>query len=243
VISVSNHPLGAALPRQSVTGCVGGFSRHLQLQSSAPYFDAIPPREALSISRLLPKASLLSLVFFPGCMTSWRRSGIVPQQPVSERRFQTSTGGRLQKAAGGGHQLCHRYRAAALCLGLRDESFRYGRGRAIRMGIISAMIAAGELLLRGWDRDFAISSSLARRTDSIGGVGAKMATRVCRDSGRVCRVVGEPTESTVRAGLDGGLYLLVRFYDRRAFAYPEPRDSAINNMVAAIAEINAPAGR
>lgn len=118
-----------------------------------------------------------------------------------------------------------------------DEEFVYGRGACDTKGIIAAMIAAGERLrARGVD-DFAFLFVVGEETDSVG---AKSANTAFANLGSEYVLVGEPTESTFARASKGALTCTVRFEGVAAHsAYPHLGDSAINRMVAAIAEINA----
>lgn len=118
-----------------------------------------------------------------------------------------------------------------------DDEFIYGRGACDTKGIIAAMIAAGERLrARGID-DFAFLFVVGEETDSIG---AKEANVEFANLGSEYVVVGEPTESTFARASKGALTCTLRFDGVAAHsAYPHLGDSAINKMVAAIAEINA----
>ncbi len=119
----------------------------------------------------------------------------------------------------------------------QDEEFVYGRGACDTKGIIAAMIAAGERLrARGID-DFAFLFVVGEETDSIG---AKTANDAFANLGSEYVVVGEPTESAFARASKGALTCTVRFEGVAAHsAYPHLGESAINRMVAAIAEINA----
>ena len=119
----------------------------------------------------------------------------------------------------------------------QDDDFIYGRGACDTKGIIAAMIAAGERLrARGID-DFAFLFVVGEETDSIG---AKTANTAFADLGSEYVLVGEPTESKFARASKGALTCTVRFEGVAAHsAYPHLGDSAINRMVAAIAEINA----
>ena len=119
----------------------------------------------------------------------------------------------------------------------QDDEFLYGRGACDTKGILAAMIAAGERLrARGID-DFAFLFVVGEETDSIG---AKTANTAFANLGSEYVVVGEPTESTFARASKGALTCTVRFEGVAAHsAYPHLGDSAINRMVAAIAEINA----
>ncbi|HEX8411934.1 MAG TPA: M20/M25/M40 family metallo-hydrolase [Thermoanaerobaculia bacterium] len=118
-----------------------------------------------------------------------------------------------------------------------DEEFVYGRGACDTKGIIAAMIAAGERLrARGVD-EFAFLFVVGEETDSIGAQSANVAFE---HLGSEYVVVGEPTESTFARASKGALTCTVRFDGVAAHsAYPHLGASAINRMVAAIAEINA----
>jgi acetylornithine deacetylase len=118
-----------------------------------------------------------------------------------------------------------------------DEEYVYGRGACDTKGIIAAMIAAGERLrARGVD-EFAYLFVVGEETDSVG---AKTANVAFANLGSEYVLVGEPTESTFARASKGALTCIVRFEGVAAHsAYPHLGDSAINRMVAAIAEINA----
>jgi acetylornithine deacetylase len=112
-----------------------------------------------------------------------------------------------------------------------DEQFIYGRGACDTKGIIAAMLAAGERL-REQLADFAFLFVVGEETDSIGAKTAQI-----RRANYV--LVGEPTESKFARASKGALTAFVRFDGIAGHsAYPERGESAINKMVAAIAEIN-----
>jgi acetylornithine deacetylase len=117
-----------------------------------------------------------------------------------------------------------------------DDEYLYGRGACDTKGIIAAMIAAGERLrMRGVD-EFGFLFVVGEETDSIG---AKAANVAFADLGSQYVVVGEPTESKFARASKGALTCHVRFQGVAAHsAYPHLGESAINRMVAAIAEIN-----
>ncbi|HEX7832392.1 MAG TPA: M20/M25/M40 family metallo-hydrolase [Thermoanaerobaculia bacterium] len=118
-----------------------------------------------------------------------------------------------------------------------DETHLYGRGACDTKGIIAAMIAAGERLKARGIEDFAFLLVVGEETDSIG---AKEANIAFADLGSEYCVVGEPTESKFARASKGALTCFLRFEGVAAHsAYPHLGDSAINKMVAAIAEINA----
>jgi acetylornithine deacetylase len=118
-----------------------------------------------------------------------------------------------------------------------DDEYIYGRGACDTKGIIAAMIAAGERLrARGVD-EFAFLFVVGEETDSVG---AKTANTAFANLGSEFVVVGEPTESMFARASKGALTCVIRFEGVAAHsAYPHLGDSAINRMVAAIAEINA----
>lgn len=118
-----------------------------------------------------------------------------------------------------------------------DDEHVYGRGACDTKGIIAAMVAAGERLLARGIRDFAYLFVVGEETDSIG---AKSANEAFADLGSEFVVVGEPTESLFARASKGALTCTVRFEGVAAHsAYPHLGDSAINRLVAAVAEINA----
>ena len=118
-----------------------------------------------------------------------------------------------------------------------DGEFLYGRGACDTKGIIAAMVAAGEQLRGQRMIDFAFLFVVGEETDSIG---AKMANQEFAGLGSEYVVIGEPTGSTFARASKGALTCFVRFEGIAGHsAYPERGDSAINKMVAAIAEINA----
>jgi acetylornithine deacetylase len=117
-----------------------------------------------------------------------------------------------------------------------DDEFIYGRGACDTKGIIAAMIAAGETLRERGMNDFAFLFVVGEETDSIG---AKSANIEFKDLKSEYVLVGEPTESKFARASKGALTAFVRFDGVAGHsAYPERGDSAINKMVAAIAEIN-----
>ncbi|HSP34747.1 MAG TPA: M20/M25/M40 family metallo-hydrolase [Thermoanaerobaculia bacterium] len=118
-----------------------------------------------------------------------------------------------------------------------DGEFLYGRGACDAKGIIAAMIAAGERLRSQGVSDFAYLWVVAEETDSIG---AKKANEEFANIGSEYVIVGEPTESLFARASKGAFTAVVRFEGKAAHsAYPERGDSAINKLVAAVAEINA----
>ncbi|HJW93686.1 MAG TPA: M20/M25/M40 family metallo-hydrolase [Thermoanaerobaculia bacterium] len=118
-----------------------------------------------------------------------------------------------------------------------DDEFIYGRGACDTKGIIAAMIAAAERLLADRIDNFAMLLVVGEETDSVG---AKTANVAFKDLGSSYVLVGEPTESKFARASKGAFTAFVKFSGVAAHsAYPYLGDSAINKMVAAIAEINA----
>lgn len=118
-----------------------------------------------------------------------------------------------------------------------DDEYLYGRGACDTKGVIAAMIAAGERLHARGINDFAFLFVVGEETDSIG---AKLANGELASLGSDFVVVGEPTESVFARASKGALTCVIRFEGVAAHsAYPHLGESAINRMVAAIAEINA----
>jgi acetylornithine deacetylase len=153
---------------------------------------------------------------------------------VSERRFNVyaAAGGRPRVVINSHIDTVPPWFAAS-----EDDEFLYGRGACDTKGIIAAMIAAGERLRADGMNDFAYLFVVGEETDSIG---AKMANKEFANLGSEYVLVGEPTESTFARASKGALTCFVRFDGIAGHsAYPERGDSAINKMVAAIAEINA----
>ena len=117
-----------------------------------------------------------------------------------------------------------------------DDEFIYGRGACDTKGILAAMIAAAERLRADRIDNFALLLVVGEETDSIG---AKSANVAFKDLGSDYVLVGEPTESKFARASKGAFTAFVRFEGIAAHsAYPHLGESAINKMVAAIAEIN-----
>jgi acetylornithine deacetylase len=156
------------------------------------------------------------------------------RQAVSERRFN------LYAAAGGRPRVIfnsHIDTVPPWLAAREDSDFLYGRGACDTKGIIAAMVAAGERLRADGINDFAYLFVVGEETDSIG---AKTANKEFAGIASEYVVVGEPTESMFARASKGALTCFIRFDGIAGHsAYPERGDSAINKMVAAIAEINA----
>ena len=156
------------------------------------------------------------------------------KQPVTDSRFNVfaSAGGRPRVVLNSHIDTVPPWFEAS-----DDEQFLYGRGACDTKGVIAAMLAAGERLRADGVRDFAYLFVVGEETDSIG---AKSANAAFFDLGSEYIVVGEPTESKFARASKGALTCVVRFEGIAGHsAYPDRGESAINKMVAAIAEINA----
>jgi acetylornithine deacetylase len=156
------------------------------------------------------------------------------RQPVTDKRFNlfATAGGRPRVVLNS-----HLDTVPPWFASYEDDDFVYGRGACDTKGIIAAMLAAGERLLRDGIRDFAFLFVVGEETDSIG---AKSANTAFADLGSEYCLVGEPTESQFARASKGAFTCFIRFDGVAAHsAYPERGDSAITKMVAAIAEINA----
>ena len=155
------------------------------------------------------------------------------KQPVTETRFNVfaSAGGRPRVVLNS-----HIDTVPPWFESSEDAEFLYGRGACDTKGVIAAMIAAGERLRASGTRDFAFLFVVGEETDSIG---AKSANVAFANLGSEYVLVGEPTESKFASASKGALTCFVRFEGIAGHsAYPERGESAINKMVAAIAEIN-----
>lgn len=118
-----------------------------------------------------------------------------------------------------------------------DGEVLFGRGACDTKGVIAAMMAAGERLRAAGIDEFAFLFVVGEETDSIG---AKSANAEFHDLGAEYVIVGEPTGSQFARASKGAFTCSIRFDGVAAHsAYPHLGDSAINRMVAAIAEINA----
>jgi len=155
------------------------------------------------------------------------------RQAVAENRFNVfaSAGGRPRVIMNSHFDTVPPWFASS-----EDDDFLYGRGACDTKGIIAAMIAAGERLRARDLRDFAFLFVVGEETDSIG---AKRANIECIDLGSEYVLVGEPTDSLFARASKGALTCVARFEGIAAHsAYPERGDSAINKLVAAVADIN-----
>jgi acetylornithine deacetylase len=156
------------------------------------------------------------------------------KQPVTDSRFNVfaSAGGRPRVVLNSHIDTVPPWFASS-----EDDDFLYGRGACDTKGVIAAMIAAGERLRADGVRDFAYLFVVGEETDSIG---AKSANVAFNGLGSEYVLVGEPTESKFARASKGALTCFVRFEGIAGHsAYPDRGESAINKMVAAIAEINA----
>lgn len=118
-----------------------------------------------------------------------------------------------------------------------DDELLYGRGACDAKGIIAAMIAAGERLRARGIAGFAFLFVVGEETDSIG---AKKANEEFAAIGSDYVIAGEPTESLFARASKGAFTCIARFEGKAGHsAYPERGDSAIDKLVAALAEIKA----
>ncbi len=155
-------------------------------------------------------------------------------QPVSKSRFNlfASAGGRPRVVLNS-----HIDTVPPWFASYEEGDAIYGRGACDTKGVIAAMIAAGERLMAEHINDFAFLFVVGEETDSIG---AKTANQGFADLGSEFVLVGEPTESKFARASKGAMTCVVRFHGVAAHsAYPYLGDSAINKLVAAVAEINA----
>ncbi len=159
---------------------------------------------------------------------------------ATRRQDVTPTRFNLLALAGGPPRVIHNAHIDPVPPGFasrEDDEFLYGRGACDTKGIIAAMIAAGDRLRRRGIDEFAFLFVVGEETDSIG---AKAANVAFADLGSQYVVVGEPTESKFARASKGARTCHVTFNGVAAHsAYPHLGESAINRMVAAIAEINA----
>lgn len=116
-----------------------------------------------------------------------------------------------------------------------DDQFLYGRGACDTKGVIASMIGAASRLRKEGVTELALLLVVGEETDSIG---AKAANRELAGLGSEFVLVGEPTESKFARASKGALTCTARFEGVAAHsAYPHLGDSAINRMVAAIADL------
>ena len=118
-----------------------------------------------------------------------------------------------------------------------DAEFLHGRGACDAKGIIAAQIAAAERLRAGGVRELGL---LFVVDEEQNGSGARAANRHPR--ARDCRwlINGEPTENKLATGTKGSLRLRLVAEGKSAHsAYPELGHSAIDDLLAVLAELRA----
>ena len=117
-----------------------------------------------------------------------------------------------------------------------DETHLHGRGVTDAKGILAAMLAAAERLLRSGQRRFGLLFTVAEETDSLG---AKRANEMLSLPVRAI-VVGEPTDGRLAVGQKGILTATLRCVGCAAHgAYPEAGRSAIQDLSLALAALYA----
>jgi acetylornithine deacetylase len=118
-----------------------------------------------------------------------------------------------------------------------DAEFVHGRGACDAKGIVAAQIAAAERLRAAGVRELGL---LFVADEEQNGSGARAANRHPR--ARDCRwlINGEPTENKLATGTKGSLRLRLVAEGRSAHsAYPELGHSAIDDLLAVLAELRA----
>ncbi|MFQ5641659.1 MAG: M20/M25/M40 family metallo-hydrolase [bacterium] len=108
-----------------------------------------------------------------------------------------------------------------------DEKNIYGRGACDAKGIMAAMIAAAESLLRAGATDFGLLFLVGEETDSLG---AQTSNSLNISSDYI--IVGEPTENKLAVGHKGLTSMKLTARGRSAHsALPELGDSAIEKLL------------
>ena len=118
-----------------------------------------------------------------------------------------------------------------------DAEFLHGRGACDAKGIVAAQIAAAERLRAAGVRELGL---LFVVDEEQNGSGARAANRHPR--ARDCRwlINGEPTENKLATGTKGSLRLRLVAEGKSAHsAYPELGQSAIDDLLAVLAELRA----
>ena len=116
-----------------------------------------------------------------------------------------------------------------------DHTHIHGRGSCDAKGIVAAMIAAAESLLKGGARNFGLLFVVGEERNSIG---AQMAAGVPRGSKFL--INGEPTENRLAIGSKGALRYELTAHGKLAHsAYPELGHSAVHVLLDALYSIRA----
>ena len=116
-----------------------------------------------------------------------------------------------------------------------DDDFIWGRGACDVKGIISAMVAAAQLLLSEGVRNFGLLFVVGEEKNSAGAYHAAKTPR-----GSKFLINGEPTENRLALGSKGALrYEFVASGKMAHSAYPELGESAIEKLLDSLARIRA----
>lgn len=111
-----------------------------------------------------------------------------------------------------------------------DEEFIRGRGACDTKGIIAAMIASAQQLLKEGVRNFGVLLVVGEEKDSLGALTAARNPRGAR-----FLINGEPTENKLALGSKGALRYVLTARGRLAHsAYPELGESAIEKLLDAL---------
>jgi acetylornithine deacetylase len=114
-----------------------------------------------------------------------------------------------------------------------DNDFVWGRGACDAKGIIAAMIAASESLLRDGVRNLGLLFVVGEERDSAGAMAAARTPRGSR-----YLINGEPTENKLALGCKGSLRFELTARGRMAHsAYPELGHSAIETLLDVLQDI------
>jgi acetylornithine deacetylase len=114
-----------------------------------------------------------------------------------------------------------------------DDQFIWGRGACDTKGIIAAMIAASERLLREGKRNFGMLFVVGEERNSAG---AQVAAKNPRGSRFI--INGEPTENQLALGSKGALRFEIVASGKMAHsAYPELGESAIEKLLNALERV------
>jgi acetylornithine deacetylase len=116
-----------------------------------------------------------------------------------------------------------------------DGDFIWGRGACDTKGIIAAMLTAAEGLLERGVRNIGVLFVVGEERNSAGAYHA-----AARPKGARYLINGEPTENKLALGSKGALRYEIAAAGRMAHsAYPELGESAIDNLLDALARIRA----